>query len=283
MKHIFKKHEIQFILWTSGVFLISVIVLVALGLVPSEFKISGGETFEQKTRIAVREILEGKSSTLITGQNTNAIVNSNSNSNSIVNQKGYNDVYLSENKRRDMNESTNIGSHNSQSVSNQQIKSNSKDQSNLSINSNLKIETPIRIVIPSISVDTIILNPKSTSFEVLDSALTTGAVRYPGSGYPGLGNMFVFGHSTGFSVVQNPAYKIFNKLKNVTRGDIVLIYSQESIYEYEITSIKKVDKDKALVEFDTNRNMITLSTCDSFGRPQDRYVVEGDFVGIKNL
>lgn len=144
-------------------------------------------------------------------------------------------------------------------------------------------EEPTRLVIPSISVDTVISNPKSTSFEILDAALTRSAVRYPGSGLPGIGNMFIFGHSTGFSVVQNQAYKVFNKLKNVKQGAIITVYSKSAVYEYRVSSVRLVDKSKQLVEFDTTNNMLTLSTCDSFGRDQDRYVVEGDLVSVRKI
>jgi sortase (surface protein transpeptidase) len=39
-----------------------------------------------------------------------------------------------------------------------------------------------------------------------------------------------------------------------------------------------VDQTRALVEFDNNKNMLTLSTCNTFGAKSERYVVEADYL-----
>ncbi len=143
---------------------------------------------------------------------------------------------------------------------------------------NIKYEYPLRIVIPSVGVDGIVKNPSSTDIDVLDSELTLGAVRYPGSGVPGLGNMFIFGHSTGYKIVQNKAYKIFNTIKNVKEGDEIQILGDRNVYVYKVTSVKEVNKDETLVKFDTKGPAtLTLSTCDSFGAKTDRFVVQATF------
>jgi LPXTG-site transpeptidase (sortase) family protein len=270
MKHFFKIHEIQFLLWTSGIFLISVVVLSLTGLVPSEFKMGGGETFEQKTRTAVRDIIEGRPSS-----------NTFTRAGNISQDGDAQGTNMSDQSTRDAQSYSQAGGSGNGSG----VNSTGGGVGTGGTLSQGVIEStlPVRLKIPSISVDTPINNPKSTTFEVLDSALTTGAVRYPGSGSPGIGNMFIFGHSTGFSIVQNPAYKIFNSLRKVSEGDAIYVYTQDAVFEYRVTSLVKVDKDKALVEFDTQKNMITLSTCDSFGRPQDRYVVEADFISATRL
>lgn len=141
-----------------------------------------------------------------------------------------------------------------------------------------KYEYPIRIVIASVGVDGVIKNPSSNNIDALDNALTQGAVRYPGSGVPGAGNMFIFGHSTGFKIVQNKAYKVFNTIKNVKQGDEVRIYGAKNVYIYKVTSVNEVNKDQTLVNFETKGPAIlTLSTCDSFGAKTDRFVVEAVF------
>lgn len=265
MKKLFEKHEIMLIVWTATVFLISVLLLVVFGLIPTEFKVNGGETFEQKTRTAVREIIEGKTGATISTDTGAKTTNKKPAPSNAVDTKS-----------QVANNTTNANYSTGNQVAGTQ---NPPAASNL--NSSIRTEDPVSISIPAIGVNGSVLNPKTTSFETLDSALTKGAVRYPGSGYPGLGNMFIFGHSTSFSVVQNQAYKIFNKLNQLKVGDVITISGQSAVYEYRVTSVVKVDKNKALVEFDTTKNMLTLSTCDSFGRAQDRYVVEADFVGLK--
>ena len=80
-------------------------------------------------------------------------------------------------------------------------------------------ELPTRIIIDKIGVNTAVLNPTSNKNSVLDENLLKGAVRYPGSGTLGNGNVFLFGHSTGIRIVNNQAFKAFNNLKSLNPND----------------------------------------------------------------
>ena len=91
--------------------------------------------------------------------------------------------------------------------------------------------------------------------------------------------MFIFGHSTGIAVVHNQAYKTFNGLKDLERGDIIKVYGSSNIYEYKVLKVTLVDQNQALVEFENNKNMLTLSTCNTFGAKSERYVIEADYAG----
>lgn len=143
---------------------------------------------------------------------------------------------------------------------------------------------PLSIKIPNIGVDAQIYNPATTSIDILNDYLSKGAVRYPGSGLlDGGGNIFVFGHSTGFKIVNNQAYKTFNGIEDLKKDDLIHVYSDKYDYTYKVTSVKLVSADKALVEFNTKNNMLTLSTCDNFGAKSDRYVVESVFVSKTSL
>jgi LPXTG-site transpeptidase (sortase) family protein len=141
-----------------------------------------------------------------------------------------------------------------------------------------KPEYPVRVIIDKIGVNTTVSNPVSPDVNILNNALMKGAVRYPGSGTLGKGNMFVFGHSTGIRVVNNQAYKAFNDLKQLEVGDIVRIQSVDREYNYKVTAVSLMDSNQAWVTFSNDKNMVTLSTCDVFGQKQDRYVVEATFV-----
>lgn len=138
---------------------------------------------------------------------------------------------------------------------------------------------PERVVIEKIGVDSPILNPESRDVGVLDRALLEGVVRYPGSG--GLdddSNMFLFGHSTGFRVVRNPAFKALNRLGELQVGETISIQTGNTEYIYKVTSVSQVDKDEALVELTLGKKMLTISTCNSFGEKSDRFVVQAVFV-----
>jgi LPXTG-site transpeptidase (sortase) family protein len=138
---------------------------------------------------------------------------------------------------------------------------------------------PSRIVIEKIGVDSLVYNPESNDIKVLNKYISYGAVRYPGSGLIKKGNMFIFGHSADiYNVVNNPAYKTFNGIKNLKSGDEIKVFSDKSIYLYKVTTVTLVGADKALVEFGGNVNKLTISTCNTFGAKTDRYVVEADYV-----
>lgn len=140
-------------------------------------------------------------------------------------------------------------------------------------------EVPVYIRIPKAGVDTAVSNPDSTDIAVLDQYLTRGAVRYPGSGKIGEGNMLLFGHSSNWKVVKNPAYKAFNNIWELKAGDEIYIKSATGTYLYKVRGVKLVDASEELVDFSAKGNILTLSTCDTFGKKQDRYVVEADYVG----
>lgn len=150
---------------------------------------------------------------------------------------------------------------------------------NTSVQNVVQVGIPSRLMIPSLQVDSEIIRPNTTSIAVLDSALTKGPVYYPGSGTINSGNIFIFGHSTNRSVVLNPAYKVFNNLQLLKEGDSIFIDSEGKRFQYKVKTVSKVDKNEALVKFDTSRHLLTLSTCDSFGAKSDRYVVTAEFVG----
>lgn len=166
------------------------------------------------------------------------------------------------------------------------VKSEQSEQSEQKITSNeleiLDIQSnnytrPDKIVIPKVGVDTNIEKPNSVDVSVLDSALTKGAVHYPGSGSLEQGNMFIFGHSTNWTVVQNPAYKTFNGIERLISGDEIEIYADGKTYIYKVNSVVLLDDEDALVEFDNSKRTLTISTCNTFGEKQERWVVEAEF------
>lgn len=144
--------------------------------------------------------------------------------------------------------------------------------------------TPLRVVIEKIGVDVTVASPKSTDVATLDAELLKGAVQYPGSGtLTENKNMLIFGHSTNWKVVQNPAFKAFNGLEKLTNGDVVRVESSTHEYFYRVTSVRLADATEALVRFDTGTKKLTLSTCNTFGEKSQRYVVEADFVAKRPL
>jgi LPXTG-site transpeptidase (sortase) family protein len=141
-------------------------------------------------------------------------------------------------------------------------------------------DTPSRIVISQIGVDAPVSNPATTNAKTLDDYLAEGAVRYPGSGLPGQGNMFIFGHSTGLAVVRNQAYKTFNNLGKLKVGDQIFVYSGDKKYVYQVTAVTMEPASEVEINFSNTKNMLTLSTCNVFSAKEDRYIVTADFQGL---
>jgi len=136
---------------------------------------------------------------------------------------------------------------------------------------------PDRVVIDKIGVNTIVSQPETQDVTVLDQYLTKGSVYYPGSGTIEQGNIFIFAHSTSFQVVKNQAYKAFNDLNKLEKGDLITIEADGSKYLYKVYNVKLLNEDDALITFDNNDRKLTLSTCNTFGAKQERWVVEAEF------
>lgn len=139
-------------------------------------------------------------------------------------------------------------------------------------------ELPVRIRAERLGIDVPVVNPTSTGIALLDEELKRGVVRYPTSGKLGKENMLIFGHSTSIRVVNNQMYKAFNGLKDAKIGDTIIVESGTTAYIYKVFSVRLTTTEEALVEFKPGRNMLTLSTCNTFGKKEERYVVEADFV-----
>ena len=152
------------------------------------------------------------------------------------------------------------------------------------VNAETASENPIRIIIDSIDVDVSVVTPASTAVEILDEALLGGVVHYPASAKLGeVGNVFLFGHSTGFRVVNNSAFKVFNNLKDLKEQDLIRLQSSSEEHIYRVTSVRLVNADEALVDLSLTGRKLTLSTCNTFGAKQERYVVEAEFIGVYDL
>ncbi len=139
-------------------------------------------------------------------------------------------------------------------------------------------ELPTRIAIPKIGVNTPIENPASATIESLDEALLAGAVRYPGSALLGQNApMFLFGHQSYLPVVRNPAYQAFNDLQKLSKGDVIVVYSDTATYEYVVNDVTLARAEDVLIPLTPGERTLTLSTCNSFGDPGERYVVTATY------
>ncbi len=148
----------------------------------------------------------------------------------------------------------------------------------LNDNSEKEILYPDKIIISKIGVESVVKKPESQDVAILNQALKEGAVYYPGSGTINVGNMFIFGHSADrFTGVTNPAYKVFNNISKLKKGDEIKIESNGRTFVYKVENLNLVDENTAWVDFGKTDRMLTISTCNTFGQKEDRWVVEAKF------
>ena len=144
--------------------------------------------------------------------------------------------------------------------------------------SNLAQKEP-RLVIPAINLRALLLLPKSRDVNVLNNALAEGPIYYPGSALPGeTGNLFILGHSSFLPVVHNPAYKIFNGVKDLKQGDTIHVAAGSREYLYIVTSVEKKLADDAKIDLATTEKLLTISTCNVFGGKESRFVIRAKFL-----
>lgn len=140
-------------------------------------------------------------------------------------------------------------------------------------------EEPVNIEIPSIDLSAQVANPTTTNIETLDAYLLKSVVRYPGSGLLGKGgNVVLFGHSSYLPVVHNSAYKLFNNIQKLKKGDKILVSSSTRTYVYAVQVVEKKNAESAAIPLNVSGSKLTLSTCDSFGEKSDRFVVTATLV-----
>jgi len=145
----------------------------------------------------------------------------------------------------------------------------------------VKIENPMKIEIPAINLAATIANPVTTDLKTLDEGLLKGAVRYPTSAKLGeAGNVVLFGHSSYLPIVGNQAYKTFDGIQKLVAGDVVTVYSADTVYTYRVRNVAKESAaSDAGISLTVAGRVLTLVTCNSFATKSDRFIVTADFAG----
>jgi len=145
-------------------------------------------------------------------------------------------------------------------------------------------EFPVRIAAPAVGVNATVSNPASTNIAALDTALLTGAVRYPTTAKLGEeGTVLIFGHSSRIPVVHNQNYKAFNNIQNLKKGDTVSVFSATAEYRYKVESVRVANANEDVVQLAQRGKHLVLVTCDSFTSKSSRFVVTAELVGTYSL
>lgn len=125
-----------------------------------------------------------------------------------------------------------------------------------------------------------VLNPTSNSIPDLDAALLNGAVRHPDSAdFSDPGNIYILAHSSYLPNVFNKNFQAFNGIQELDWGDTIRLQSSDREYIYFVERVYEViATDDTIVPETPGKANLTLSTCDSFGSKDDRFIVEAKLV-----
>lgn len=152
---------------------------------------------------------------------------------------------------------------------------------NVSENSIVPVSTEYGIVIEKINANArIIANVNPADEREYVAALTQGVAAAAGSTLPGQpGNLYLFSHSTDapWNIVRYNA--IFYLLRELEKGDRVVIFYKNRRYDYVVYD--KVVVKPTDVSYLTNRYdapVLTLQTCDPPGTLLNRLVVRARLV-----
>ena len=145
-------------------------------------------------------------------------------------------------------------------------------------------EVPVRVEVPKAGIDINIQNPLTSDLPTLNKEVNKGAVHYPGSALLGENAaIFLFAHQSYLPALKNPAYKAFNNLEKLAEGDEIRLYSENAIYLYRVRSVQLKRASEAQINLEKGYRMLTMSTCNSVGAKEERFVLVADFVLKKPL
>lgn len=134
---------------------------------------------------------------------------------------------------------------------------------------------PEKVEIPKLNLVATVANPTTADPDILDKDLLYGAVRYPSSGTLGAEgkNVVLFGHSSYLPVVHNQAYKTFDGIQTLAKGDRIMVTGAGKTYVYEVETVASANAQTDGIPLTVTGSKLTLVTCDSFKTKSDRYVV----------
>lgn len=150
---------------------------------------------------------------------------------------------------------------------------------------------PTRIVIPSIGVDTVILNVSRTYDSWDTSRLTWQAGHMEETAYPGEGsNVVIVAHRyLGYNAetMQPIDPGAFVALDQLGPGDTVQAYAEGRVYVYEVTEQMNVATSDVWVIGPTETETLTLMTCSGWNPEHATFdhflVVRAGFVEIREV
>ncbi len=145
---------------------------------------------------------------------------------------------------------------------------------------------PTRVIIPALDINLPVENAQTNDIDILNDLLTRAVVRYSTSGTIGVQgeNMLIFGHSSYLPIVRNQLYKAFNGIQDLVAGEVIHVLGNNgATYSYTVATVRHASatEDAVPIHVADDTSMLTLLTCDTFGKKSDRWIVTAVFDGVK--
>ncbi len=140
----------------------------------------------------------------------------------------------------------------------------------------------VRIVIPVLLLDTVVKYVPYDGFTWLIGGLSREVAWLGNTSWPGLGsNTSLAGHVTVAGYGDGP----FRYLEDVPVGEIIILYTERSIYTYQVRESRITTADDMAVTLGTDNPQVTLITCVDWDDETEMYlnrlIVYGDLVRVE--
>lgn len=149
---------------------------------------------------------------------------------------------------------------------------------------NIDYSSKYSLIAPSVGLFTPIVIAKSTDKKVIDNALGSGAVYYPGSTLPGKdGQIIILGHSAPPNWPYMGHDWIFSRINNLNIGDKVTLKYEDKEYVYKVVEKSIVQPGQSISRpaLSENGNILTLVSCWPPGGNEQRIAVTAELVEQK--
>ncbi len=127
----------------------------------------------------------------------------------------------------------------------------------------------VRIAIPALLLDTEVKYVPFDGFSWLINGLRQEVAWMGDTSWPGLGgNTGLAGHVTVAGMGDGP----FRHLDSLPAGEIVILYTEENIYTYQVRESRVTDAEDMSVVLPSSNPQITLITCVDWDQEQQTYM-----------
>jgi LPXTG-site transpeptidase (sortase) family protein len=140
----------------------------------------------------------------------------------------------------------------------------------------------VRIVIPALLLDTEVKYVPYDGFTWLIAGLRNEVAWLGNTSWPGLGsNTALAGHVTVAGMGDGP----FRYLEDVPVGELIILYTEQNIYSYQVREIRITTPDDLAVTYATDNPQVTLISCVDWENSSQTYlnrlIVFGDLIRVE--